>query len=288
MPLAWVSLGVGMVVSQGCPLSMVFIVALYVPWCRRLESLPDIKPQLYADNLKCSATRPRGLFESAYFTARYVRLVGQDVSPGKCVLLSTSTAVRRAMKLWDISGDGGFWKVQLDIRDLGGHLDFTYRARTGTLSRRVGQATVGVAAVGALPFGFQVKLGLVRGKYLPAGLHAAEASYVSSSSISAFRAAMVRSVWSSKMPLALSPAVLDLLDGPVDLDPAFYVIWARFRMMLIVLRTRQGSFGCWISFLRVLRVMVLFIFFLSLLLRLVLPGMEMKKVGSGFPFLHCA
>ena len=91
-------------IPQGCPLSMVFIVALYVPWCRRLESLPDIEPQLYADNLKCSAARPRALFESAYFTARYVRLVGQDVSPGKCVLLSTSKAVRRAMKLWDISG----------------------------------------------------------------------------------------------------------------------------------------------------------------------------------------
>ena len=56
------------------------------PWCRRLESLPDIKPQLYADNLKCSAERPRALFESAYFTARHVRAVGQDVSPGKCVL----------------------------------------------------------------------------------------------------------------------------------------------------------------------------------------------------------
>ena len=210
---------------------MVFIVALYVPWCRHLESLPDIKPQLYADNLKCSAVRPRALFESAYFTARYVRLVGQDVSPGKCVLLSTSKAVRRAMKLWDISGDGGFWKVQLDIRDLGGHLDFTYRARAGTLSRRVGEATVGVAAVGALPLGFQVKLGLVRGKYLPAGLHAAEASYVSSSSISAFRAAIVRSVWSTRMPLANTLAILNLLDGPVDVDPAFYVVWSRFRMM---------------------------------------------------------
>ena len=44
---------------------------------------------------------------------------------GKCVLLSTSKTVRRAMKLWDISGDGSFWKVQLDVRDLGGHLDFT-------------------------------------------------------------------------------------------------------------------------------------------------------------------
>ena len=210
---------------------MVYIVALFVPWCRHLESLPYVKPQLYADNLKCSAARPRALFESAHFTAKYVRLVGQDVSPGKCILLSTSKAVRRAMKLWDISGDGVFWKVQLDVRDLGGHLDFTYRARAGTLSRRVGRATVGVAAVGALPLGFLVKLGLVRGKYLPAGLHAAEASYVSSSSISAFRAAIVRSVWSSKMPLANALAILNLLDGPVDVDPAFYVVWSRFRMM---------------------------------------------------------
>ena len=71
------------------------------------------------------------------------------------------------------------------------------RFRAGTLSKRIlVSPSVGVAAVGALPLGFQVKLGLVRGKYLPAGLHAAEASYVSSSSISAFRAAIVRAVWS--------------------------------------------------------------------------------------------
>ena len=88
------------------------------------------------------------------------------------------------------------------------------RARTGTLSKRVREAILGVAAVGALLLGFQVKLGLVRGKYLPAGLHAAEASYVSSSSIRAFWAAIVRSVWSSKMPLANAPAILNLLDGP--------------------------------------------------------------------------
>ena len=44
---------------------------------------------------------------------------------------------------------------------------------------------------------FQVKLGLARGKYLPAGLHAAEESYGSFSSVSAFRAAIVRAVWSS-------------------------------------------------------------------------------------------
>ena len=153
-------------IHQGCLLSMVFIVAFCVPWCRHLDSLPDVKPQLYADNLKCSAGRPCALFESARFTAQYVRSVGQDVSPGKCVLLSTSNSVRKAMKLWDVSGSGGFWKVQLDVRDLGGHLDFTLRARAGTLSKRVRDATLGFASVGALPLGFQVELGLVRGEHL--------------------------------------------------------------------------------------------------------------------------
>ena len=57
--LASANHGVGMVsIPQGCPLSMVFVVALYVPWCRHLEVMPDVKPQLYADNLKCSAQHP--------------------------------------------------------------------------------------------------------------------------------------------------------------------------------------------------------------------------------------
>ena len=93
-------------IPQGCPLCMVFIVALYVPWSMRLEAMLAVRPQLQADNLKCSAERPNALFGAARFAAQYVRSVGQDVSPGKCVLLSTSKAVGRAMKLWDVSGDG--------------------------------------------------------------------------------------------------------------------------------------------------------------------------------------
>ena len=82
-----------------------------------------------------------------------MRAVGQDVSVGKCVLLSTSEAVRKSMKSWDVSGDGRSWSVELDVRDLVGHLDFTRRTGADTLSRRV------VAAVGALPLRFQSKLG---------------------------------------------------------------------------------------------------------------------------------
>ena len=85
-------------IPQGCPLSMVFIVGLYVPWCRRLEAAPLVGPQLYADNLKCSSVCPRALIGAARFTVQYVT----SVSPGKCVLLSTSKAVRKNMKFWDV------------------------------------------------------------------------------------------------------------------------------------------------------------------------------------------
>ena len=34
-------------ISQRCLLSMVFIVGLHVPWCRGLEVMPSVRPQLY-------------------------------------------------------------------------------------------------------------------------------------------------------------------------------------------------------------------------------------------------
>ena len=34
-------------IPQGCPLSMVFTVARYVPWCRHLDALPSVELQLY-------------------------------------------------------------------------------------------------------------------------------------------------------------------------------------------------------------------------------------------------
>ena len=53
-----------------------------------------------------------------------------------------------------------------------------------------------------------------------------------------------------KMPIANTPAVLSLLDGPVGVDPALHVLWVRFRMMRriwrINLMRNLGSSGCWI------------------------------------------
>ena len=55
-------------IPQGCPLSMMFIVALYLPWCRYLSAQVGVEPQLYADNLKCTSRDPVLLLHAARFT----------------------------------------------------------------------------------------------------------------------------------------------------------------------------------------------------------------------------
>ena len=100
-------------IPQGCPLSMMFIVALYLPWCRYLAAQVGVQPQLYVDNLKCLSRNPDLLLSAARFTTQYVRLVGQEPAPSKCVLLSTSREVRKDMKDWVLSQDGDRWPLCL-------------------------------------------------------------------------------------------------------------------------------------------------------------------------------
>ena len=104
-----------------------------------------------------------------------------------------------------------FGKVQIDVENLGEHFDFIYRAREGALSHEVGKATVELLGW-CITFGFtgiSWAWFVVSIFLLAEGCpHAAEASYVFPSSISAFRAAIVRAVWPTKMPLANFPAFL--------------------------------------------------------------------------------
>ena len=111
-------------IPQGCPLSMRFIVALYLPWCgywvlRREFSLSCM---LIISSVLLG---PSLLLRAARFTTGYVRLVGQEPAPCKCVLMSTSRAVRSNMCGWVVSDEGHRWSGKLDVRDLVVHLDTT-------------------------------------------------------------------------------------------------------------------------------------------------------------------
>ena len=218
-------------IPQGCPLSMMFIVALYLPWCRYLSAQVGVRPQLYADNLKCISRDPELILRAARFTTQYVRLVGQEPAPSKCVLLSTSREVRKDMRDWVLSLEGDRWSVKFDVRDLGGHLDTTFRGWSSTLAARIRLVVSRLVLIFVLPLDFHGRVRVVRSMYLPAALHGIEASWLASDSLRKLRSAVCRVVWSRRQPLSSVGAVLSLLDGPAGCDPAFCVVWFRFRLL---------------------------------------------------------
>ena len=153
-------------IPQGCPLSMMFVVALYLPWCRYLAAQGRVQPQLYADNLKCVSTDSGLLLNAARFTTGYVRLVGQEPAPSKCVFLSSSREVRKDMKDWALSQEGDQWSVKFDVQDLGGHLDTTFRGWSSTLAARVRLVISRLVLIFVLPLDFHGRVRVVRSMYL--------------------------------------------------------------------------------------------------------------------------
>ena len=71
-------------IPQGCPLSMVFIVALYLRWCGYLAAQEGSSPSSMLTNLECVSRDLNLLLRAARFTSDYVWLVGQKLAPSKC------------------------------------------------------------------------------------------------------------------------------------------------------------------------------------------------------------
>ena len=215
-------------IPQGCLLSMIFTVALCLPWCRYLAAHEGVQPQLYADNLKCVSCDPGLLLHAARFTSGYVRLVGQEPAPSKCVQLSTSREVWKDMKDWVLSHEVDKWSVRFDVRDLGGHLDTTFRGWSSTLAARVRLVISRFVLLLVLPLDFHGRVRVVRSMYLPAALHGIEASLLASDSLRKLLSYVSGVVWSRRQPLANVGAVLSLLDGPTGCDPCFCVVLVPF------------------------------------------------------------
>ena len=78
---------------------------------------------------------------------------------------------------------------------------------------------LGLVLIFALPLDFHGRFRVVRSMYL------------ASDSLRKLRSSIHRVVWSRRQPLASVGAVLSLLDGPTRCDPAFCVIWFRFRLL---------------------------------------------------------
>ena len=110
-------------------------------------------------------------------------------------------------------------------------MDTTFRGWSSTLAARVRLVLSRLVLIFALPLDFHGRVRVVRSMYLLAALHGIEASLLPSDSLRKLRSAIRRVVWSRRQPLANVGAVLSLLDGPTGCDPAFCVVWFRFRLL---------------------------------------------------------
>ena len=113
----------------------------------------------------------------------------------------------------------------------GRHLDTTFRGWSSTLAARVRSVISRLALIFVLPLDFHGRVRVVRSMYLLAALHGIEASLHASESLRKLRSSICRVVWSRRQRLASVGAVLSLLDGPTGCDPAFCVVWFRFRIL---------------------------------------------------------
>ena len=138
-------------------------------------------------------------------------------------------------------------------------MDTTFRGWSSTLAAGVRLVISRVVLMFAVPWIFHGRVRVVRSMYLPAALHGIEASSLASDSLRKLRSSIhrfipgalhgaeasllasdslrmllssvTRVVWSRRQPLASVGAVLSLLDGPTGGDPAFCVVWFRFRLL---------------------------------------------------------
>ena len=124
---------------------------------------------------------------------------------------------------------------------LGWHLDSTFRGWSSTLATRVRLVIARLMLVFALPLNFHERLRVIRSMFIPGALHGIEVSFLAEASLRNLRTAIVRVVWSRRKSLADPGAVLSLLDGPSGCDPAFCVVWFRFRMLRRYLVCRPGE-----------------------------------------------
>ena len=109
-----------------------------------------------------------------------------------------------------LSQEGDRWSVKFDVRDLGGHLDTTFRGWSAALAARVRLVIARLVLIFVLRLDFHGRVRVVRSMYLPAALHGIEASLLASDSLLKLRSSICRVVWSRRQPLASVGAVLSL------------------------------------------------------------------------------
>ena len=75
-----------------------------------------------------------------------------------------------------MTDEGDMLSVKLDVRDLGGHLDTTFRCWSVNLATRVRMVIARLVLIFVCPFDFHGRLRVMRSVFVPGAFHGSEAS----------------------------------------------------------------------------------------------------------------
>ena len=87
------------------------------------------------------------------------------------------------MRDWVVTDEGDRCTVKLDVRDLGGHFDTTFRGWSSTLAFRVRLVIARLLVVFALPLHFHGRMIVLRNMFILGASHGIEASFLADSSV---------------------------------------------------------------------------------------------------------
>ena len=94
------------------------------------------------------------------------------------------------MRGWIVTDEGDKWSIKLDVRDLGGHLDTTFRGWSSTLASRARLVIARLVIIFVLPLDFYGSLRVIRSMFIPGALHWIEASFLADTSLRKLRTAI--------------------------------------------------------------------------------------------------
>ena len=133
------------------------------------------------------------------------------------------------MKDWVLSLEGDKWSVKFHVRDLGRTSGYYLSELVCYPGCKGPSGHFPSGSYLCSPSGFPWLV--VRSMFIPGALHGIEASLLASGSLRKLRSSIHEVVWSRRQPLASVGAVHSLMDGPTGCDPAYCVVWFRFRML---------------------------------------------------------
>ena len=215
-------------IPQGCPLSMLFIAAMFRPWLVLMQTM-HVVGRILADDIMILGFGEQGhnQFQEAYdATHLYFCDLGAKISTKKCYAFASHSTTRNWLANHTWQHLNAKVKVVWHIRDLGGHLNSTVGTVATTLAARLKQAALYARHIRFINVDDAAKHRLIVSKILSLGLYGCEASPANQSSLRYLQNSIATIVSGSSS--RTNPAVSFATFGHGrDLDPCVHIFTRR-------------------------------------------------------------